>query len=64
MKTGLIVYVTGDIPQGWNEEREKRILLNTMEADALEIITRETGHYDISDAWLSLIWRRRGDTLS
>ena len=53
MKSGIILYVSGNAPEGWSEHEEiqfRRIQLN---ADRVEIITDRTGHFDINDAW----WR-------
>ena len=56
MKTGVIIYVTGErdcvrIPE------DKVNLLNSqgLRADRWEIITRDTGHADIHYAWWRLI---------
>lgn len=56
MKTGAIIYVTGD-GDCTRFTEEKVTLLNTygVNADRLEIITRDTGHADIHDAWWHLM---------
>ena len=55
MKTGIIVYATGKPPQDWNEKREQGVRHLLPGADAVEIITSETGHFDVSDAWYTLV---------
>ena len=55
MKTGFIIYAAGSPPPGWNEEREKGIKKSLPGADAVEIITSETGHFDVLDAWYELV---------
>lgn len=57
MKTGVIVYVTGAAPAQWTEKDEGQIRKTQYSADAVEIITSKTGHFDISDAWRILIVR-------
>lgn len=54
MKTGVIVYTTGKIPQDWTEEKEFNFLRSETQADDVEIITSQTGHFDVIDAWLNL----------
>ncbi|NNF98214.1 MAG: hypothetical protein HKM93_02460 [Desulfobacteraceae bacterium] len=52
MKTGLIVYITG--------KPDSRItatqILNKLSvaADCIEVITHNSGHFDISNAWWAL----------
>ncbi len=55
MKTGFIIYAAGNPPQDWNEERENGIRNLLPGADAVEIITSETGHFDVLDAWYELV---------
>ena len=55
MKTGIIVYATGKPPQDWNEDHEQSVRELLPGADAVEIITSETGHFDILDAWCELV---------
>jgi hypothetical protein len=55
MKTGFIIYAAGNPPQGWNEEHENGIRDQLPGADAVEVITSETGHFDVSDAWYALV---------
>ena len=55
MKSGVIIYVAGDAPQGWSEGDETRIRSTESQADLIEIITSNTGHFDVLDAWRSLI---------
>jgi len=55
MKKGLIIYAAGDAPTGWTEDQEQLVRCSMVGAEAVEIITQHTGHYDVQDAWLSLI---------
>jgi hypothetical protein len=57
VKTGLIVYVVGKEPADWNVESESTAIKQNIKADLVEIITVKTGHFDISDAWWSLLTR-------
>ena len=54
MKTGVIIYATGDPPHDWTEEKEGEICELETEADIVKIITRVTGHFDVFDAWFEL----------
>lgn len=54
MKTGVIIYATGEPPPGWSEKVEQGIREQLPGADAVEIITRKTGHFDVTDAWWSM----------
>ena len=55
MKTGIIIYVAGNAPGKWKQEDENKIRNSLNKTKAVEIITSKTGHYDIHDAWLSLL---------
>jgi len=55
MKSGVIIYVAGNAPQGWSEGDETRIRSTESQADLIEIITTETGHFDVLDAWRDLL---------
>ncbi|MDF1594179.1 MAG: hypothetical protein P1P89_21935 [Desulfobacterales bacterium] len=55
MKTGVIIYAAGSAPDKWTEEDEQKIRKSVFGADAVEIITSKTGHFDIFDAWWSLL---------
>jgi len=57
LKTGIIIYVTGNAPSKWTEEDENTIRKSLHRAHAVEIITTETGCFDIHDAWMSLLTR-------
>jgi hypothetical protein len=57
MKTGLIVYVVGREPADWNADLDLLSIRQNMKADLVEIITAETGHFDVPDAWCSLLVR-------
>lgn len=56
MKTGAIIYVTGEGDcTRFTEERTTFLNTYGVKADRLEIITRNTGHADIHDAWWRLM---------
>ena len=55
MKSGVIIYVAGNAPRGWSEGDETRIRSTESQADLIEIITTETGHFDVLDAWRDLL---------
>ncbi|MDH3356380.1 MAG: hypothetical protein OEM06_02875 [Desulfobacteraceae bacterium] len=57
MKTGLIVYVVGTEPVDWDANSEMRAIKLSSRADLIEIITVKSGHFDILDAWWSLLTR-------
>jgi len=43
-------------PPNWNAEFELMTIKKNTKVDLVEIITDETGHFDVLDAWWSL-WR-------
>ena len=57
MKSGVIVYVAGDPPRDWEEDKKVAIKGLETQADSIEIITRTTGHFDVLDAWRALVCR-------
>lgn len=54
MKKGLIIYAAGGAPASWTEDQEQLVKSSVVGAEAVEIITQHTGHYDVLDAWWSL----------
>ena len=54
MKTGVIIYTTGETPEDWSEEKEINFIRLETQAEDVDIITSRTGHFDIADAWLDL----------
>jgi hypothetical protein len=54
MKTGIIVYIVGEnaIKKGLDIEAEVR--KQQPRADRIELVAKNEGHFDISDAWWSL----------
>jgi hypothetical protein len=54
VKRGVIIYTAGEAPASWTEEQEKLVKKSVVGAEAVEIITTKTGHFDILDAWWSL----------
>jgi hypothetical protein len=57
MKTGLIVYVVGTEPAEWDAASEMKLIRRISQADRVEIITAQWGHFDVLDAWRSLLAR-------
>jgi hypothetical protein len=55
MKSGLIIYVVGKEPPEWDVAHEVMTVKNNTKVDSVEIITANTGHFDVSDAWWSLL---------
>jgi hypothetical protein len=53
MKTGIIVYVTGDDTQ-MDAARQAQLVKESLNASRVEIVSKNYGHNDISDAWWSL----------
>ncbi len=57
MKTGLIVYVVGTEPADWDAASEMKNIRQISRVDLVEIITAQWGHFDVLDAWWSLLTR-------
>jgi hypothetical protein len=57
MKTGLIVYVVGTEPAVWDADSQQKAIKQSSQADLVEIITVRSGHFDVLDAWWSLLTR-------
>lgn len=57
MKSGLIIYVVGKEPVNWDADSELMTIKQNSKADLVEIITAQTGHFDVLDAWWSLLTR-------
>jgi len=55
MKTGTIIYVAGGKPEGCKSDAMEIIKKMEPESDRIEIISPDSGHFDISDAWWLLI---------
>ena len=53
MKTGLIVYITGD-DRGRRIDKAALLKQMSVSADRVEIVSQSQGHYDIDDAWFAL----------
>lgn len=49
MKTGIILYIAGDDAE--NDFVEYAIDNLDIEADRVEVVSANSGHFDISDAW-------------
>lgn len=57
MKSGLIIYVVGKEPSNWDADVGEKTIKQNVRADLVEIITAQTGHFDVLDAWCSLMIR-------
>ena len=55
MKSGLIVYIVGKEPPNWDADSDLGLIKQNTKADLVEIITAKTGHFDVLDAWWSLL---------
>ena len=56
MKTGLILYITGD-DQGRKIDKAGVLKQMSVSAERVEIVSQNHGHYDIDDAWWALTVR-------
>lgn len=56
MKTGLILYITGD-DQGRRIDKTALLKQMSVPVERLEIVSQSHGHYDIDDAWWTLTVR-------
>ena len=54
MKTGVIVYVVGEEGLYDHLDMEEAVKSLKIKADRLEVISSESGHFDIMDAWWAL----------
>ncbi len=57
MKSGLIIYVVGKEPPNWDANSGGKTIKQNLQADLVEIITTQTGHFDVLDAWYFLLIR-------
>jgi hypothetical protein len=58
MKTGAIIYVAGDEPQtGFETSPGEHLKQMGVIADQWELVTHNSGHFDIHDAWYRLMTR-------
>ena len=55
MKTGIILYIVGDEPVNNTTNMEHLGKQLALDAERIEIVSRNTGHFDVHDAWWSLI---------
>ena len=54
MKTGIIVYVVGENPMKEDIDIGAEVRRQQPGADRVELVAKNEGHFDISDAWWSL----------
>ena len=57
MRSGLIIYMVGKEPSNWDADVGEKTIKQNVRADLVEIITAQTGHFDVLDAWCSLMVR-------
>ncbi len=57
MKTGVIVYVVGDRKPDADFDLAEAVKDLKIEADRVEIVSRDAGHFDVMDAWWALTAR-------
>ncbi len=57
MKTGVIIYVVGDHGEEAGFDPAKAVKNLSITADRVEVISRESGHFDVMDAWWALTAR-------
>ena len=55
MKTGIILYIVGEEPEGHVTTTEHLVSGLALDAERIEVISHNTGHFDVSDAWWSLV---------
>ena len=55
MKTGIILYIVGDKPAEQTTKTEHLVNQLALDAERVEVVSRNTGHFDVHDAWWSLI---------
>jgi hypothetical protein len=58
MKTGVIIYIAGDPPIAQTFDPEaivSQVKTLNLDADRVEVTSTHLGHFDIHDAWWSLI---------
>ena len=51
MKTGVIVYVAGENPVGEDLDIGAEVRRLQPDADRVELVSRNAGHFDIEEAW-------------
>jgi len=54
MKTGIIVYITGETSFTDDYDSSRLVQQLNLDADRVEFVSHDTGHFDISDAWYNL----------
>ena len=55
MKTGAIVYITGVENLGAEFNLEHAVKRLDLDADRVEVVSKDIGHFDVMDAWWMLI---------
>jgi hypothetical protein len=57
MQTGVILYLLGEAPMEKNHDIESDIKKLEPTANRVEVVAKDTGHFDIADAWWALTVR-------
>ena len=55
MKAGIIVYIVGDMPEKMHSDPKTEIMRMKPNVDRVEIVSPCVGHFDVADAWWSLL---------
>lgn len=55
MKRGMIIYAVGDPPPDWQETDPGVAWDFDPKPDLVQIITRNSGHFEVHDAWFELV---------
>ncbi len=55
MKRGVILYITGNVPDDWNEDLQEMVNCLDAQADMVEVVVSGFGSYDIHYAWWKLV---------
>ncbi len=54
MKTGVILYIVGENPMRETTDIETEIKKLEPETERVEVVAKNAGHFDISEAWWAL----------
>jgi hypothetical protein len=55
MKTGVIIYIVGNVPDDWDEDINKMNNHSAIQADTIEVVVSNFGSYDVHYAWWKLV---------
>ena len=51
MKTGMIIYVSGETQQEGSFDMETKVGNLAIDADMVTVVSRTAGHFNVPDAW-------------